>query len=74
MFTFRMGQIGWSGVLWLIFSMLGAFAACCGFFFPYWLKGSYQGATPVYMGTFRRCNFPRLDSQGKIELVMECGR
>ncbi|KAI5703967.1 hypothetical protein M8J75_000578 [Diaphorina citri] len=28
----------------------------------------------AYFGSFRRCNYPRVTSQGVVEIVQECGR
>ncbi|XP_070213117.1 LHFPL tetraspan subfamily member 6 protein-like [Littorina saxatilis] len=69
-----MAEMGWPGVIWLTLSMLAAMASSCGFFLPYWLRGFYEESTPVFLGTFRRCNYPRLDDEGRVELVQECGR
>ena len=69
-----MGEVGWAGAGWLTLSMLAATGASCGVFLPYWLHGTYQQASPVFLGTFRRCNYPRQDEQGRVELVRECGR
>ena len=69
-----MDEVGWAGAVWLTASTLAAMGASCGFFLPYWLQGSYQQSHPVFLGTFRRCNYPRLDEEGRVELVLECGR
>ena len=64
------------GVFWAFSSFLGSIAASVGFYLPYWLSGYMANdiATPVHFGVFRRCNYPSLDENGQIKIIMECGR
>ena len=62
------------GVAWAILSVIGMGLSCVGFYLPYWLEGSMQDKTPVYLGTFRRCNYPKLTENGQIVTIQECGR
>lgn len=67
-------SLTWVGVAWALMSLLGAAAACVGFFMPYWLLGSQMG-TAVAFGTFRRCSYPVWDEvRGGTVMVEECGR
>lgn len=62
-----------AGFLWVILSVLGAFAASSGFFLPYWIQGQIYNTT-VYLGVFRRCNFLKKRANGLSILVQACGR
>jgi hypothetical protein len=71
----RMGcRLTAGGVIWTFLSLSAAILNCSGYYCPYWLKGSYHNAIDVSFGSFRRCNYPRLTNDGKIEIVIECGR
>lgn len=38
------------------------------------LQGRLLGKVDAYFSSFRRCNYPRVNSQGAMEIVEECGR
>lgn len=42
-------------------------------FFPF-LQGRLLGRVDAYFSSFRRCNYPRVNPQGVVEIVEECGR
>ena len=49
------------GYYWVILSMISTICICIGFYMPYWIVGNLELngiKTEVYMGSFRRCNFP----------------
>ncbi|XP_076057545.1 LHFPL tetraspan subfamily member 6 protein-like [Oratosquilla oratoria] len=62
------------GVVWAVLSLTATLLLCTGFYLPYWIKGSLAGDTNTYFGSFRRCNYPRLNAFGQVEIVRECGR
>lgn len=61
------------GIFWAFVSLAAAVVASVGFYMPFWLRG-FMGDTSVYFGVFRRCNYPRLDDEGSLIIVEECGR
>lgn len=63
-----------TGVFWACISLAAALLSCAGFYLPYWIKGTLSDGTEVSFGSFRRCNYPRLTAEGKLEMVHECGR
>lgn len=63
-----------TGVFWACISLAAALLSCAGFYLPYWIKGTLSDGTEVSFGSFRRCNYPRLTADGKLEMVHECGR
>ncbi|XP_022704697.1 lipoma HMGIC fusion partner-like 1 protein isoform X4 [Varroa jacobsoni] len=62
------------GVLWAILSLSSAVLSGVGFYLPFWIQGEIFNRTTVYFGSFRRCNYPRLLENGRLEIVLECGR
>ncbi|CAH1781016.1 unnamed protein product [Owenia fusiformis] len=62
------------GVLWSILSFMSMLASCVGYFMPYWLEGHMHNNTPVYLGTFRRCNYLSYSNNDELSVVKECGR
>ena len=73
--TQRMGcKLTAVGIIWTSLSLAAAILNCSGYYIPYWLIGSYHNAIDVSFGSFRRCNYPRLTDEGKVEIVIECGR
>ncbi|CAL1279571.1 unnamed protein product [Larinioides sclopetarius] len=63
-----------TGVIWACLSMISAILSATGFYMPYWIKGTLSDGTDVSFASFRRCNYPRLTAEGKLEMVHECGR
>ncbi|CAG2106019.1 unnamed protein product [Medioppia subpectinata] len=63
-----------AGIMWTSLSLAAAILNCTGYYVPYWLRGSYHNAIDVSFGSFRRCNYPRLTDEGKIEIINQCGR
>lgn len=63
-----------TGVIWAALSLIAAILNSAGFYMPYWMKGTLSDGTGVSFGSFRRCNYPRLTPDGKLEMVHECGR
>lgn len=69
-----MGSLTNCGIFWALTSFLAALGASVGFYLPYWLQGSLNGA-PVYFGVFRRCNYPQIISENSSPVIVnECGR
>ncbi|KAK7499212.1 hypothetical protein BaRGS_00009472 [Batillaria attramentaria] len=68
-----MAGVACVGIMWAVLSLLAALAAASGFLLPYWLQSSHPHQ-PVYLGTFRRCNYPRQAADGEVLVVTECGR
>ncbi|KAK3589659.1 hypothetical protein CHS0354_015161 [Potamilus streckersoni] len=70
-----MSSLSGVGIFWAIMSFIASVGCSIGFYMPYWLSGHMydKDKTPVYFGVFRRCNYPR-QVEGKIEMVLECGR
>ncbi len=62
------------GVLWSFLSFIVMGCSCVGFYLPFWLEGTIYNDAKSSLGVFRRCNYPTLDSQGKVVVIMECGR
>nr|XP_014288641.1 LHFPL tetraspan subfamily member 6 protein-like [Halyomorpha halys] len=62
------------GQVWALLSLLAALLCCSGFYLPYWIKGRLPGDVETYLGTFRRCNYPKLTPQRTIEIVHQCAR
>ena len=77
-----MSGVSGVGVFWAIFSFLGSIAAGFGFYMPYWITGEMSlhvlgqsgDKIPVHFGIFRRCNYPSVNSEGQLTMIMECGR
>ncbi|XP_055932466.1 LHFPL tetraspan subfamily member 6 protein-like [Argiope bruennichi] len=63
-----------TGVIWACLSMISAILSATGFYMPYWMKGTLSDGTDVSFASFRRCNYPRLTAEGKLEMIHECGR
>uniref|UniRef100_A0A1B6BX06 LHFPL tetraspan subfamily member 6 protein n=1 Tax=Clastoptera arizonana TaxID=38151 RepID=A0A1B6BX06_9HEMI len=63
-----------TGFVWAFLSLVAAFLCCSGFYLPFWIQGRLMGKVDAYFSSFRRCNYPRVTSQGVVEIVMECGR
>lgn len=42
--------------------------------FIIYLQGRLMDKADAYFSSFRRCNYPRLMSDGTVALVHECGR
>ncbi|CAG5132068.1 unnamed protein product [Candidula unifasciata] len=65
------------GKLWALTSFVASVACAVGYYFPYWLEGFYVTdngeLVPMYFGVFRRCAYPRLGADGRVEIVNECG-
>jgi len=61
------------GVIWALLSLISSLLNSTGYYLPFWIKGQLHG-TDVYLGSFRRCNYPTLTREGKFEIVHECGR
>ncbi|XP_054264770.1 LHFPL tetraspan subfamily member 6 protein-like [Macrosteles quadrilineatus] len=62
------------GFVWAFLSLAAAITCCSGFYLPFWIQGKLMGKVDAYFSSFRRCNYPRVTSQGAVEIVMECGR
>uniref|UniRef100_A0A1B6KHI8 LHFPL tetraspan subfamily member 6 protein n=1 Tax=Graphocephala atropunctata TaxID=36148 RepID=A0A1B6KHI8_9HEMI len=62
------------GFVWAFLSLAAAIMCCSGFYLPFWIQGKLMGKVDAYFSSFRRCNYPRVTSQGSVEIVMECGR
>ncbi|ELU10062.1 hypothetical protein CAPTEDRAFT_221429 [Capitella teleta] len=62
------------GFVWAMLSFFAMGLSCVGFYMPLWLEGSMHNSTPSSLNTFRRCNYLRMGKEGRIEVVMECGR
>ncbi|XP_054167394.1 LHFPL tetraspan subfamily member 6 protein-like [Oppia nitens] len=63
-----------AGIMWTSLSLAAAILNCAGYYVPHWIRGSYHNAIDVSFGSFRRCNYPRLTNDGRLEIVSECGR
>ncbi|GFW01524.1 LHFPL tetraspan subfamily member 6 protein [Trichonephila clavipes] len=63
-----------TGVIWACLSLISAILNAAGFYMPYWMKGTLSDGTDVSFASFRRCNYPRLTPEGKLEMIHECGR
>lgn len=66
-----------TGKLWALTSFVASVACAVGYYFPYWLEGFYVADSgelvPMYFGVFRRCAYPRLTADARVEIVNECG-
>ncbi|XP_044761489.1 LHFPL tetraspan subfamily member 6 protein-like [Coccinella septempunctata] len=62
------------GILWATLSLAAALLCCTGFYLPFWIQGRLLGKVDAYFSSFRRCNYPRVNPQGVVEIVVECGR
>ncbi|XP_075232020.1 LHFPL tetraspan subfamily member 6 protein-like [Lycorma delicatula] len=62
------------GICWAFLSLVAALLCCSGFYLPFWIQGRLLGKVDAYFSSFRRCNYPRVTSQGVVEIVHECGR
>ncbi|XP_022188780.1 LHFPL tetraspan subfamily member 6 protein [Nilaparvata lugens] len=62
------------GVVWALLSLAAALLCCSGFYLPFWIQGRLLGKVDAYFSSFRRCNYPRVTTQGVVEIVHECGR
>jgi len=62
------------GVLWACLSIISALASSIAFYCPFWIQGRLLGEYDTYFGSFRRCNFPRLNADSVVEIIQECGR
>lgn len=62
------------GCIWTFLSFLSMALSCVGFYLPFWLEGEMEDGTKSFIGTFRRCNYPRMTDHGEVKTVMECGR
>lgn len=63
-----------SFVLWTATSLTASIIITSGFWLPYWIQGSYHQVIDVSFGSFRRCNYPQLDENGRIQIIPKCGR
>ncbi|XP_076311277.1 LHFPL tetraspan subfamily member 6 protein-like isoform X1 [Tachypleus tridentatus] len=61
-------------ILWVFLSLTASICNCVGFYLPYWIRGTMFNSTEVSFGSFRRCNYPRLDEKGAVTIIYECGR
>ncbi|XP_028966303.1 LHFPL tetraspan subfamily member 6 protein-like [Galendromus occidentalis] len=62
------------GCLWCFASILNVFLSCCALFSPYWIRGQIFNNTIVHLGLLRRCNYPVLLENQRLDIVLECGR
>lgn len=70
------------GVFWACSSFVSSVISCVGFFLPYWISGQMfiqmagkPGQNfPVHFGIFRRCNYPAINVDGELTMILECGR
>lgn len=62
------------GLVWAFLSLVAALLCCSGFYLPFWIQGRLMGKVDAYFSSFRRCNYPRVTSEGVLEIVLECGR
>lgn len=70
------------GVFWAFTSFLSAVVCCVGYFMPYWITGEMTlmkpehsvETVPVHFGIFRRCNYPAIGKDGRLTMILECGR
>ncbi|XP_060557653.1 LHFPL tetraspan subfamily member 6 protein-like [Ruditapes philippinarum] len=70
------------GIFWAFSSFISSVILCIGYFVPYWLtgklliqlRGKSEQTVPVHFGIFRRCNYPTIDSNKELSIVLECGR
>lgn len=63
-----------TGVVWAFLSLVASLISATGFYLPFWISGNLSDGTEVSFGSFRRCNYPRLTSEGVLVMVRECGR
>lgn len=61
-------------IFWTVCSFVGSLLIGIGYWLPYWIRGTLHQVIDVSFGSFRRCNYPTLDEQGRIQIVFECGR
>lgn len=61
-------------VFWTALSFAASIVLCSGYWLPYWIRGSFHQVIDVSFGAFRRCNYPALDDNGRIQIVPKCGR
>ncbi|XP_018329838.1 LHFPL tetraspan subfamily member 6 protein-like [Agrilus planipennis] len=62
------------GFIWSVLSIVAAILCCSGFYLPFWIQGRLLGKVDAYFSSFRRCNYPSVNSRGTVEIVEECGR
>ncbi|XP_015364966.1 PREDICTED: lipoma HMGIC fusion partner-like 1 protein isoform X1 [Diuraphis noxia] len=63
-----------AGMCWATLSLAASFLCSFGFYLPFWIQGRLMDKADAYFSSFRRCNYPRLMSDGTVALVHECGR
>ncbi|XP_025413989.1 LHFPL tetraspan subfamily member 6 protein-like isoform X2 [Sipha flava] len=63
-----------AGMCWATLSLAASFLCSFGFYLPFWIQGRLLDKADAYFSSFRRCNYPRLMSDGTVALVHECGR
>ncbi|XP_065219080.1 LHFPL tetraspan subfamily member 6 protein-like isoform X2 [Planococcus citri] len=62
------------GMCWAFLSVTASVLCCSGYYLPYWIQGRLFGRADTYFGPFRRCNYPKVNSLGLIDIIYECGR
>ncbi|XP_022241955.1 lipoma HMGIC fusion partner-like [Limulus polyphemus] len=63
-----------TGVFWASLSLAAAILNCAGFYLPFWFQGALFNSTEVSFGSFRRCSYPRMNEDGGVQIIHECGR
>ncbi|CAG5123871.1 unnamed protein product [Candidula unifasciata] len=66
------------GKIWAISSCIASMACATGYYFPYWMEGTYMsnsgGVVAVYFGLFRKCPEIHAGEDGTVKVLENCGR
>ncbi|KAI7693153.1 LHFPL tetraspan subfamily member 1 protein, partial [Sarcoptes scabiei] len=60
-------------VWWTAFSLIASILIGFGFWLPYWLQGLHENSL-ISFSPFRRCNYPLIDQNGYVQIVLRCIR